>query len=62
MADPAYQPQPDPRKNPRRTDAEKGAPSSLAPDELRDTELDDDKAAKALNEIEEVRRKLEPRG
>jgi hypothetical protein len=61
--DPAYQPQPDPSKNARRTPAEKGEASSLAPDELRDDEtMDDDKAARALDKIEEVRRKLEPRG
>ena len=61
--DPAYQPQPDPKDaNKRGTDAEKGAPSSRAPDQSRDVNLDDEKAAKALEKIEEVRRKLEPRG
>jgi len=45
MQDPAYQPQPDPKDNRRRTDAEKGGQSLLAPDALRAIELtnrDDD--------------------
>jgi hypothetical protein len=36
MQDPGYQPQPDPKHNLRRTDAEKGEPSLIAPDGLRD--------------------------
>lgn len=36
MQDPAYQPQPDPKDQAPDTDAAKGAPSLVAPDELRD--------------------------
>jgi hypothetical protein len=36
MQDPAYQPQPDPKDQAPNTDAAKGAPSLVAPDELRD--------------------------
>lgn len=62
MPDPAHQPQPDPEHNQRRTPAEQDEQSYRGPDELRDTELDDRKAAEALRKIEDVRRKLEPRG
>jgi hypothetical protein len=51
------------RKNDeRRTAAQRGEAPSLTPDEARDEEMDDEKAAKALSKIEELRRKLEPRG
>jgi hypothetical protein len=46
MPDPS-QPQPEPKKNQHRTDADL---------------LEEDKAAKAMEKIEEVREKLEPRG
>ena len=62
MSDPAYPSQPDPRNDERRTAAERAEPSSLAPDEPRSEEMDDEKAAKALEKIEDLRRKLEPRG
>ncbi|MET0293009.1 MAG: hypothetical protein ABW136_11665 [Steroidobacteraceae bacterium] len=62
MTDPAYQPQPDPKDNRRRTPAERGEPSSIAPDELRDVDPGDATAEKALKAIEAVRQKLEPRG
>lgn len=61
--DPANQPQPDPKNTPHRTPAEQGAASWRAPDDARpDTELTDEQAAEALRKINEVERKLEPRG
>jgi len=50
--DPAAHPQPDPKNDARRPPA----------DEREGETMDDDKAAKALEKIEEVQRKLEPRG
>jgi hypothetical protein len=55
-------PQPDPRNEKRRAAPERGEASSLAPEEPRHEQMDDEKAAKALEKIEDLRRKLEPRG
>jgi hypothetical protein len=44
MQDPAYQPQPDPKHNARKTDAQKGEPSLVAPDELRDVKAGEQQA------------------
>lgn len=62
--DPADQPQPDPKDEDRKrgSAAEQGAPSLRGPDGLHDVDLGDEKAEKALKEIDKVRRKLEPRG
>jgi hypothetical protein len=62
--DPAYQPQPDPKdKDQKRgTAAEQGAPSLRGPDELHDVDIGDEKAEKALKQIDKLQRKLEPRG
>ena len=60
--DPAH-PQPDRKKDDTRgTAAGSGAPSLGEPDELQDVDLGDEKAEKALQQIDKLQRKLEPNG
>jgi hypothetical protein len=52
MPDPVHQPQADPKDDKRTSGADAGEPRDPG----------DDKAARALEKIEDLRRKLEPRG